>query len=101
MEDLIRFLMIALACMVVGSVAVVIRLHYKAWRRLPTREGILPLHVWLVSVGHTCFVAGTGLAAIESIGTGAFSWRFYLYAVGSLFTIVSLVAVAVHVRNRR
>ncbi|MDP9144019.1 MAG: hypothetical protein M3N43_04885 [Actinomycetota bacterium] len=101
MEDLTRFLVIALACMVTGAVAVVAVQHYRAWRRLPTQEGILPLHVWLVSVGHLCFVAGTGLAAIESISTGNWSWRFYLYLTGSLLTITALAAVSIHVRNRR
>lgn len=100
MEDLIRFLVIALACVVTGSVLVVARLHFMAWRRLPTAQGILPLHVWMVSVGHLCFVVGTALATIESLATDAFSWRFVLYAAGSLFTIASLVAVAIHVRRR-
>lgn len=101
MEDLIRFMVIALACVVTGSVVVVIRLHYRAWRRLSKPDGILPLHVWLVSVGHLCFVSGTALAAIESIESGRFSWRFVVYIVGSLCTIASLVAVGIHVRSRR
>lgn len=101
MEDLVRFTVIALACIVTGAVSVVAAQHFQAWRRLPTQEGILPLHVWLVAAGHLCFVAGTGLAAIEGISTGEWTWRFYLYLTGSLLTIVSLVAVSIHVRNRR
>ena len=101
MQDVVRFLVIGLACMVAGSVLVVARLHFVVWRRLPATQGILPLHVWLVSVGHLCFVVGVALATIESLDTDLFSWRFYLYLAGSVFTLASLIAVAIHVRSRR
>lgn len=91
--DIIRFVDIVLAVVVVGAVLAVIRLHWRAWRAAPAGHGLVPLHVWLISTAHLCFVVGTATRLWQTLGESA-SWQIWLYMAGSAVTLAALWIIA-------
>lgn len=101
--QLLRFGVIAVLALVVGGVLGVMRLHWIAWRRLPTRPGLAPLHVALVSLGVAIWGVTLGWALVEQLGrdaTPAGTVRLALYGAGGAVILASLVVVG-GVQRRR
>lgn len=98
--DVVRVVVVALACLVVGAILAVIRLHAKALRRAPSDTGLVSRHVVTISVAHACFVVGTALGTYDQIGLPSMNWRLYLYILGSILTLAALVIIGRGQRRR-
>lgn len=87
--ELVRQGVIVLLTVTAGSMGGVLRLHYKAWRKSPSGTGILPLHVFMVSLAQLCFVIGAAVGILNDLAN-PLSYRFWLYIAGCIITLISL-----------
>lgn len=70
--DIVRFVLVTMASVLVGVTARVIQQYYKA-SRAAMREGdfrgILPTHVWLIGISYVMLVIGSAIRHIVSLDT--------------------------------
>ncbi len=99
-EDILRFTVLALTAIVIGVVLVVVRLHYRAWRRAPRPLGLVPLHVWTISVAHILLAVSAALGVIRRVGEDIQWYIVIPYIAGCGFTLFALTVVA-RFQNRR
>ncbi len=102
----VRFVVVALLALVIGGVFSVMRLHFRAWKRLPRGAGLTPLHVMLVSLGVLLWgvalawalidqlLAGSGLGPADAVA------RTVLFGVGAVIILVALAVVGGLQRRR-
>ncbi|MDL5159391.1 hypothetical protein [Actinomycetospora termitidis] len=94
LSDVARWAVIALGSLVVGAIAVVVAIHWRAFRAAPRGYGLLPLHVALIGTSHGGLIAMLALASVDSLGRESISWRFGVYIVCCLLTLVALWVIA-------
>lgn len=75
------------------------RLHYRAWRAAPSGSGILPLHVFLISISQLCFLAGAAVGILDNL-ENPFTYKTFLYVAGSLVTLAALFIIGKFQHNR-
>lgn len=101
--ELLRVTDAAVIILVVGATATVVRLHWAAWRRCPTKVGLTPLHVAMVASGVLVWGATLAWAILDTIGrevTAMAAWRMGLYGVGAVLILAAL-AVMASIQRRR
>jgi hypothetical protein len=92
----LRALVIVALALCIGAVLAVLRLHYRAWRALPGRAGLTPLHVLLVSLGVLLLQGTLAWALIEGFTrdiTPVVAVRTALYGVASVIILAALFVV--------
>lgn len=99
-----RLIVLALLCLLIGAVAVILRLYVHAWRTLPREARITPLHVALVSAGMLLLATGLAWALVAGLRMGPVTpytlARLIMYGTGSLLILASLWVIA-RVQRRR
>lgn len=104
--SLVRFAVVALIVIAGGGTLAVMRLHYKAWRKLPRPAGLTPLHVLLVSLGVLLWGVALAWAVTDQLVTNVgpvpvdVIVRTVLYGGGAVAIIVALVVVGGIQRRR-
>lgn len=101
--DLLRAGVLAVLVLTVAAVAAVMRLHWRAWRRLPAEAGLTPLHVALVSLGVLIWGGTLAWAMVEALGrdvTAPVAIRTALYGIGAVVILTALVVVGGLQRRR-
>jgi hypothetical protein len=105
---LVRFAVVALIVLAGGGVFTVMRLHYRAWRKLrhEDRAGLTPLHVMLVSLGVLLWGVALAWAVTDQLVTGSGTVpvdvivRTVLYGAGAIAIIAALIVVGGIQRRR-
>lgn len=94
MADLIRLLVSGLACVAIGSIAVVFARYLRAWKRAPRKGGALPRHVAGVSLGALGLVVGYGWIAYQRTGRETtLHWTTILLLVSLIVLAVAVIDV--------
>lgn len=100
--DTIRFILIVLASVLIGTVARIIQQYYKASRRAFRTgdfRGLLPMHVWLIGSSYVLLLVGSMMYHIIHLGQRPDAYL----AVNAAAYSLGLVALWVILRfqNRR
>lgn len=101
--DVLRVVVLAVLFLAVAGVGTVMRLHYRAWRRLPRDAGLTPLHVALVSLGVLIWGGTLAWGQVEALGrevTPALAIRTGLYGLGGVIILAALAVVGGLQRRR-
>lgn len=99
----LRTLVVVALALAGGGVFTVMRLHWRAWRRLPRDAGLTPLHVALVSAGVLIWGVTLAWALLDSLtqpATTVVTVRLILYGVGAVVILAALLVVG-SVQRRR
>lgn len=103
-ESLLRTATLVVLTLVVGAILAVMRLHHRAWRRLPREAGLTPLHVMLVSLGVLIWGTTLAWAQIDALSGEPdlvrVAIRTWLFLVGAVVILVALVVVGGLQRRR-
>ncbi len=97
--EIVRQVVIALFTVNLGMIGGVMRLHYRAWRKFPSGSGIIPLHVFVISLAQLCLLLGAAIGILDSL-ENPLTYKTYLYVSGSVLTLVALFIIGSFQRRR-
>lgn len=94
LADLLRLAVAGLACLAIGSIAVVFVRYLWAWKRAPRKHGALPRHVTGVSAGALGLVIGYGWIIYQRVGRETtVHWTSILLLISLLVLAVAVIDV--------
>lgn len=100
----LRLVVLVPLCLVAGATFTVLRLYWRAWRELPDRARLTPVHVALVSLGVLLLTAGLAWALIDAIDDRPLdapgTVRLSMYGVGAVAILAALWVIGGIQRRR-